>query len=221
MMEQLADQGNGNYVWTPQPGETLGNTGTRFFLGVEWQGNTFSSTTTLGRVPPVDSIVTEYREDEFGFPDGHYAQFYARDLPGQGDTYWIKTFKNGDFLNKPFELNTAWDAAFAPGTSDGLTFITPIRESINRVPDPDTEDDQDVPPWVPGDTVRVEIHSISNLAFDFLRIAREQMTNGANTIFALPLANPRSNIITVEGDEEAIGFFNVASISGLEHVVHE
>ena len=214
-------QGNGDYVWTPAPGETLGDVGTQFFLGVEWEGNVFSSATTMNRVPQVDSIVVEFREDELGFPDGHYAQFYARDFNGPGDTYWIKSFKNGVFLNKPFELNFAWDAAFAPGATDGLIFITPIREAINRFPDPDTDDDSDTPPWAPGDTVTVEIHSISQLAFDFLRIAREQMTNGSNTIFALPLANPRTNLVTVQGEQEAVGFFNVAAVSELSELVED
>lgn len=213
--------GDGNYTWTPAPGENLGDVGTRFVLGVEWEGNVFSSTTEMFRTPVIDSIVVEFREDEFGFPDGHYAQFYARDFVGFGDTYWIKSYKNGEFLNKPFELNFAYDAAFAPGATDGLIFITPIREAINRIPDPDGEDDSDVPPWVPGDTITVEVHSISPLAFDFLRIAREQMTNGANTIFALPLANPRSNLVTVEGDQTAIGFFNVAAVSTLSQVVED
>ncbi len=65
------------------------------------------------------------------------------------------------------------------------------------------------------------VHSISNLAFDYLRIARDQINNGANTIFAIPIANARSNILTVEGDEIALGFFNVAAISRLDSVIEE
>jgi hypothetical protein len=218
---EFENQGNGDYTWTPEAGESLGNVGTTFILGIEWEGNVITSTSTMNRTPVIDSIVVEFREDEFGFPDGHYAQFYARDFTGIGDTYWIKSYKNGEFLNKPFELNFAYDAAFAPGATDGLIFITPIREAINRIPDPDGEDDSDVPPWAPGDSITVEVHSISPFAFDFLRIAREQMTNGANTIFALPLANPRSNLVTVEGNEEAIGFFNVAAVSTLSKIVED
>ena len=196
----------GNYVWTPANGESLGNIGTNFFLGIEWNGNVFAAASPLNRVPVIDSITSEYRVGELGFPDGDYAQFFARDFQGIGDTYWIKTYKNGEYLNKPFELNFAYDAAFAPGAeTDGLIFITPIREAINRVPDPDTEDNDETPPWAPGDSVRVEIHSINPVAFDFLRIARDQMTNGSNTIFALPLANTRTNLLTEIGTEEALG----------------
>ena len=217
---EFVHQGEGNYVWTPAPGETIGSIGSTFYLGIRWNGNVYTSQSTLNRVPAVDSIQVEFRTNELGFPDGHYAQFYSRDPEGRGDTYWIKSFKNGGFLNKPFELNIAWDAGFSGGSdSDGIIFISPIREAINRVPDPDTDDSQDVPPWMPGDEIRVEIHSITNLAFDFLEIARSQMTNGSNTIFAIPLANTRTNIITRDGEEDALGFFCVSAISSLTKVV--
>ncbi len=211
--------GDGNYVWTPTAGETIGPIGTTFYLGIEWNGSSFGSQSVLYPVPHIDSIQVEFRENELGFADGHYAQFFARDLQGRGDTYWIKSFKNGQFLNKPFELNFAWDAGFDGGAdTDGLIFLPPIREAINRFPDPDTDDNSDVPPWVPGDEVRVEIHSITNLAFDFLDIARDQMTNGANTIFTIPIANTRTNIIAL-GEEEALGFFCVSAISSLTRII--
>jgi len=217
---EFVHQGDGNYVWTPFSGETIGDIGSTFSLGIAWEGNTFTATSTLNPVAQVDSIEVEFREGEFGSPDGHYAQFYSRDLPGPGDTYWIKAFKNGVFLNKPFELNIAWDAGFDGGTNtDGLIFLPPIREAINRVPDPDTDDNSDVPPWMPGDEIRVEIHSITNFAFDFLDIARDQMTNGSNTIFAIPLANTRTNILTIKGEDEALGFFNISAISSLTAMV--
>ena len=217
---EFVHQGEGNYVWTPAPGETIGSIGSTFYLGIRWNGIVYTSQSTLNRVPEVDSIQVEFRTNELGLPDGHYAQFYSRDPVGRGDTYWIKSFKNGVFLNKPSELSIAWDASFSGGSdSDGIIFISPIREAINRVPDPDTDDNQDAQPWMQGDEIRVEIHSITNLAFDFLEIARSQMTNGSNTIFAIPLANTRTNIITLEGEEKALGFFCVSAISDLTTIV--
>lgn len=208
------DQNNGNYVWMPTNGETIGTVGDEFILQIEWNGQSYEATSLMNRVPEIDSITQELREPELGNPAGIFANFFARDLPGPGDAYWIKTYKNGQFLNKPIEMNLAFDAAFDSGSSiDGVVFIVPIRELINRIPDPDTDDNIDVPPYMPGDSIQVEIHSITEEAFNFLNIAKEQMTNGDNTIFALPLANTKSNVLNTASGERALGFFNVSKVA--------
>ncbi len=173
-------------------------------------------------MPEIDSIVQESRTDELIGPDGIYAELFARDLPGLGNSYWIKTFKNGEFLNKPQELNIAFDGAFDPGAQlDGAIFIGPIREAVNRIPDEDNEaDDIQVAPWNNGDSILVEIHSISNEAFFFLDVARDQMTNGDNTIFALPLANAQGNVFNVSGEEHPLGVFNVAAVSSKGAIIN-
>lgn len=210
------EKGKGNYTWVPNGEETLGNVGTTFTLNIDWNGKNYSAISTMAPVPPIDSISQEYRTDEIAGPDGIYAQFFARDLVGLGNTYWIKTYKNNQFLNKPRELNLAAEAGFDSGSVlDGLIFIPPIREGVNRVPDTDAPDDSNVAPWNPGDSLLVEIHSISILAFDFLSIARDQMTNGDNTIFAIPLANTTGNVSSSAAGEDVLGIFNVAAVSSL------
>lgn len=212
--------GNGNYTWIPQPGDSLGETGMQYLLDIVWHGERYLAGTQMRRVPVIDSIRIENRQGRLGFANGHWAILFARDLPGTGDTYWIKAYKNGVFLNKPNELNIAFDAGFdGGGNVDGIVFITPIRELINRFPDPDTGDDFDTPPYAPGDEVRVEIHSISNEAFFFLETARDQMTNGDNTIFSIPVANTRSNVFRERDNVPALGFFNVSAVSTLSRMV--
>ena len=76
-----------------------------------------------------------------------------------------------------------------------------------------------MPPWQPGDLIRVEIHSISLEAFTFLDIARDQMVNGDNTIFAIPLANTRGNVVNQMTGERALGIFNVANVSAQEREI--
>ena len=213
---------NGDYTWTPANNESIGAPGDGFLLSINWNNNTYTSSTFVGAVPPIDSIGQEFRTDEIGGPDGVYATLFARDLPGLGNAYWIKTFKNNQFLNKPQELNIAFDAAFDPGAQlDGVNFILPIREAINRIPDSEGDDDNEVAPWAAGDSIRVEIHSISPTAFSFLDIARDQMTNGDNTIFALPLANAKGNVLNMSGGEDALGVFNVAAVSSLSKEIQE
>ena len=181
-------------------------------------GTLIKGQTIMGDVPQIDSITTEFIEGDLRGPDGIYAEFFARDLPGFGNTYWIKTFKNNVFLNKPQEINLAYDAGFDPGARlDNFIFITPIRFLINPVPSDDEVLDE-VPPYISGDTIRVEIHSLSEETFDFLAIARDQLINGDAGIFASPIANALGNLTTT-GQDEVLGAFNVAHVSSLEMMI--
>ena len=211
--------GDGQYKLDPHD---FGPVGTEYTLSITLaNGQRYTSTTRMEDVPVIDSIVSEYREDEVFGPDGYYAQFYSRDLPGLGNTYWIKTYKNGMFLNDPFEINIAYDAAFdAGGMLDNFVFITPIRELINPILT-DEQIEDEIAPYTPGDRIRVEIHSISNAAFDFMEVARDQLQNGSNGIFAAPIANTVGNIESLDTDEVVLGIFNVAKVNSAEITVEE
>ena len=98
----------GVYAWVPSTARPqLGTIQNSYDLNVEIGGGIYTATSTLNRVPKVDSIVFSYKSESL-YPDGYYAQFYATDLIGPGDTYWIKAYKNGQFLNKANELNLAF-----------------------------------------------------------------------------------------------------------------
>ena len=212
---------NGRYSWTPETGESVGQVEDQFRLTITVNNQEYLSFSTMGRVAQVDSIPHEFRDDEPIGPDGIYAQVFARDIPGRGDAYWIKTFKNGSFLNKPQEMNISYDGGIDDNTQlDGLTFIAPIRELVNRVPDEDNPDDDImIPPYKEGDSIRVEIHSITDEAFLFLETARDQMTNGDNTIFTIPIANSPGNIDRSGGGTAPLGIFCVSAVSSLGKVI--
>ncbi len=188
--------------------------GTTYDLNIELNGVTYSASTTKFPVPEIDSIQQELRVNDPFADDGIYCNFFANDLPGLGNTYWIKTFKNGEYLDDPVELNIAFDAAFGPGAEvDGLVFIQPVQELNNPV------DENFAPiPWQVGDEIRVEIHSISNEAFFFLEVLRDELQNSNNGIFATPAANTPTNITSSDGSP-VIGFFNVASVSSLTDTI--
>ncbi|MEM8908712.1 MAG: DUF4249 domain-containing protein [Bacteroidota bacterium] len=218
----LDDDNNGNYVWTPNPGERFGEIGKSYDLAVRINELEYTASTIMNRVPAIDSITLEDREPELGRPEGIYAEFFSRDFEGPGDCYWIKTYKNGGFLNKPQEINIAYDAGFTAGSQiDGLIFIPPIREAMNRVPDSgdDAVDNNDLPPWAIGDSINVELHSISEDAFFYMEQTREQLTLGDAAIFAEPPANVPTNISCSDSNEKPQGFFNVAAVSTLGRVV--
>ncbi len=206
----------GEYRWEPStPGETIGTTGDKFSLQVIAGGEEYRSTATLGRVPVIDSITFTFQPGGSFFPDSYIAEFYAVDLIGKGDTYWIKAWKNDTLLLRPSEINLAFDGGFSEGGNiDGVNFITPIRQAIN--PNVTDADGNIKSPYVIGDSVYVEIHSITRQAFDFLNQVAIQTDRpgGFSELFAAPMSNVGTNIINVDPNgKPAIGFFNVSVIS--------
>ena len=211
---EFLDQNNGDYIWSRPTDSVFGMVGETYLLQVSVNDQTLVSQAKMSATAQVDRIEQEFRTDELGGPDGIYAEFFARDLPGLGDTYWIKTFKNEMFLNKPEEINIAYDGGFDAGAEiDGITFIPPIRELVNPFPD---SSETDLPRYDTDDQIRVEIHSISLEAFLFLESARDQILNGSNTIFASPIANSPGNVISTDARTEVLGVFCVSAVSSLE-----
>lgn len=205
----------GEYTWTPEPGETFGDIGLQYGLNVEYNGVTYNSISRLNNVPPVDSISFTFEEEDGPFPEGYFAEFWSQDLVGVGDTYWIKTFRNGVFQGKPSEINIAFDAGFSNGGSiDGLIFIAPIRFGVNSFEEDENGDFQ--APFLPGDSIYVELHAITNEAFFFLNEVAFQTDRpgGFAELFATPLSNVVTNIIPSDENIEVVGFFNVAAVSG-------
>ncbi len=221
----LDENNDGNYVWNPDGFNNLGDVGSGYQLDIESNGVMYQAFSLMNRVPPVDSIVMTFEEESLGQPEGFYGEFFAQDFVGPGDAYWIKTYKNNQFLNKPSEMNIAFDASFTAGNGvDGTAFIAPIRGNINRFPDTgdDAVDDGELPPYVAGDSIRVEIHSLNLDAFFYLVQIRTQMTLGDAALFAEPPANVATNIQTLNSDkteDQAVGFFNVAAKTFLERSV--
>jgi hypothetical protein len=171
----------------------------------------------MNRVPEVDSISFRFEEGNEFFPDAYFAGVFARDFQGPGDTYWIKAWKNGEYLNLPGEINIAYDAGGSPGaTVDGIPFIQPIRDGIN--PFDQDENDDFLPPFEPGDSVYVEIHSLNYDSYIFLNEVAIQTNRpgGFAELFAQPLANVSTNIQVsneMPNATKAIGFFTVSAVS--------
>jgi hypothetical protein len=204
---------NGQYIWGKTNADTLGHVGRTYNLKIKNQADIYTSSSELKRVPQVDSIV--YRKEKLPFePDkgpreGYVAQFYARDFVGEGDTYWIKPVINGKpTVEKAVNISIAYDAAFGSGApSDGLIFILPIRESL-------TTDSL----YSAGASVGVELHSITNETFEYLKQVREQAANGG--LFAVPITNIKSNVKNADPKgPKALGLFGTSAVSRKETVI--
>lgn len=210
----------GTYTWEPDPTQpTFGKIGNDYKLIVQLGTTTYEAYSSMNRVPQIDSIAYRFEEGNSFFPDSYFAQFYALDPAGPGDTYWIKAWKNGQYLNKPSEINVTYDAGGSPGAIvDGIIFIQPIRDGIN--PFDQNENDEFISPYEPEDSVFVEIHSLNYDSYMFLNEVAIQTDRpgGFAELFAQPLANVSSNILMLDETSEttkAIGFFNVSAVSAL------
>lgn len=210
--EFMDPDGDGRYVWGNDT-TVLGTVGRTYTLTVRAESETYQAVSELRRVPAVDSIVYQKEtlpvKPEKGPKEGYVAQFYARDFPGEGDTYWIKPLLNGQpRVDNPRNISIAYDAAFNAGApSDGLIFILPLRQSI-------TVDSL----YSAGNMVGVELHSIPQETFEFLKQVREQAANGG--LFATPIANVVSNITNTNSKgPKALGFFTASAVSKLSTVI--
>jgi len=209
----------GVYIWeTSAERPVIGNIGDAFTLRIEFEGNVFVSTTQLNRTTEVENIWFFEESVPFNSDSTFFqARVDARDQVGFGDSYWIKTFWNGQFLGRPSEVNLAFDSGLSAGNPlDGQDFILPIRAGINPVGEGEA--------YEIGDRIRVEIHSIANDTFDYfvnLQIQTDR-PGGFAELFAQPLANLRTNI-QEETDPEirVLGYFSVSAISSMEVVFTE
>ncbi|GAB5554288.1 MAG: hypothetical protein Sapg2KO_38790 [Saprospiraceae bacterium] len=211
---KFVHQGGGRYVWQPGVDETFGDIGDQLSLEIELNDEIIIATTDIARTARIDSIGLDFEEETLALDEGIYAQVYAYDLPGRGDTYWIRTYKNDTLLNRPEEQVVAFDATFDAGADiDGTYFIPPLRfGSTNPL-----DDEGGFIPYIPGDKIRVEVHSINEVGFGFLNIAIEQILNEG--IFASPVANARGNIVNRNTNEPVLGVFNIAQVASLERIV--
>ena len=220
----FAEQETGKYVWTPStPADTFATIGANYYLNIDINGTSYESFSQLGDVPSIDSITWRLSEETAFIEESFFANFWARDLDGVGNTYWIKSWKNNTLLNKPSEMNIAFDAAFSiDGNADGSFFIQPIRELINPY---DFDEDTGIllNPFELGDSIFVEINSISEDAFYFLQQVQIQTdrSGGFQELFATPLANVQSNIFSENADEKVVGFFCVSGSSSMGKVFTE
>lgn len=204
----------GSYEWTPGA-SSFGKVGNTYKLIVTVNGEQFESTTSMGRVPQIDSITFSKDVRSVDGKERYQGEFWAVDPIGPGDTYWIRATKNDTLLNKPSEQNLAYDGGFSAGSdTDGVEFLPPIRRGIT----PNySEKKSDPSPYWPGDSVYVEIHSISLAAFNYLNevIVQTDRPGGFQELFSRPLANVSTNIKNVNPKgSTVVGFFNVGAVSG-------
>lgn len=204
----FSNAGNGEYVFTINPTDTIARLNHAYQLEVNYDGNIYYSTAFQKRTTPIDSIQAEFQEETSFQKEGYDCKMWARDAVGPIiDYYWVKSYRNGILFNKGSQINLAVDGANGAG-ADGFIFSPPIANGIT----PRGE------VFKLNDVCRVEIHSISEETFRFLSQVISQTTNSG--LFATTPENVKTNIITpANAKTKAIGWFNMASVSYREKIV--
>lgn len=206
----------GYYRWNPNEmsGDTL-TVGSSYALFIIENGDTVVGITklypTADRIDSLRTVPTKGNGPPF-IDTGRYCEIFAYDLPGIGNHYWLKTFRNDTLLSDINNLNIAQDMGNNSNGQDGDLFIYPVRFSqLNEF----------LRPYVGGEKVRVEIHSISREAYYWFQLIVNESNNGG--LFATPPVNIMSNLFYINQNPKRgiAGFLNVAAVNAAEITVVE
>lgn len=199
---------NGVYSYNPGNNIAIGVEGHVYKLRVELNGQAFEAIDTIKRVPLIDSITYEFKEADFGDEEGYYARFHARDFEGaNNDYYWIRSYRNT--RDNRVTDNFAINGAYNEDVSDGIKFILPISEGINRGDKP----------FLLGEKVIVRLASATKRSHEFLSHVDAQLNNGG--LFARVLENVGTNLVNVSGgDAKVLGWFGTSGVSFAEKEIH-
>ena len=219
---EFVESDDGEYVWQPDSiHKNLGEVGTSYLLSIAYGVEEFIAQSAMNRTSTIDSVNFVRGQ----FPEGsYYAEFWSREESGIGDAYWIKSYKNGIYQNGLGDIITCIDAGASSegAVIDGIPFIPPVRRGITRF---ETDDDGNfISPFDKGDSLYVEIHSVSFEAFDFLNKTAIQINRpgGFSELFAVSLSNVPTNISAVNNQNfPVVGFFNVSSVHGLGNTLDD
>lgn len=203
---QFTDPDNdGVYSWKPasvRDTTRIGVIGRTYGLNIVYQGENYVAAAQMPRIPPIDSLTfIKDKVSPVSTEEGYRAQFYATDLPGAVDYYYIRFYRNGQLQNRPQDIELAYDGAFrGSANTDGLVFIRPIRQSIN----PENL-------FAMNDTVRVELRTLTVDGYIFWELLRGQLQNAG--LFATPPSNVPSNIRNQKtGGPVAVGYFMASPV---------
>ena len=221
---------DGEYIWSPDSvTKNIGEVGTKFYLSVTLQsdGINILSESQLNRTSKIDSVNFVRGQ----VPEGsYYAEFWSREEEGPGDAYWIKSYINGELQTDLQDIITCLDAgASSEGAIiDGIPFIPPIRRAVTKF---DSDDEGNfLSPFMKGDSLYVEIHSVTFEAFDFLNKTAIQINRpgGFSELFAVSLSNVPTNLLvtnisdnSINSNYSVVGFFNVSSVYGMGNTLDE
>ena len=155
--------------------------GSTYQLFVEANEKIYEATSKLNPAVKIDSIKFYYEDSPF-FESGYYLNIYLLDPPGIKNFYRLKYSKNGVLQNTIDDL-ILFNDRFVDGNSIEITLFSQ--------------------PFELNDTVTLQLISLDEGAYEYLRTFQEMVNNNPGS--AAP-ANPISNI-----SNGALGYFSAWS----------
>ena len=201
----IENPGTGNYIYTPQAGDTFNISGHKYELNISYKGNSYKSTSTSYKATKVDTVgfnkITNFGDTTLR---GFAPWLFGKDIKNEKNYYWIKAYKNGKFFNKTGNINISEDAGGGNG-SDGLCFIPPIAY-FGVTPSDDL--------FKLNDQLTVEVYSINQNSYEYLIQLVTQVNNSQAGLFSVTPENLRTNILPVNSNSpRVLGWFNVGKVN--------
>jgi hypothetical protein len=182
----LHEASPGNYLTDD---DVQGKPGHTYTLTIDWEGKTYTATSLLDPITPIDSLdyeVSEFQDEENDFTE-YVILLYATEPSTPDDAYYWK----GYLVDAPTDLTrTYWEIAedeFVNGNPINGAQVLQVEAN-------------------PGDEFVLEQYSLSPEAFDFfLAVQTETIYKGG--IFDAPPANVPTNL-----NNGALGFFVTTAV---------
>lgn len=183
----LVHMGNGQYE-----SNFTGIIGRTYTLKVSAEGITYEASSPMNPITKIDSLAYEYNDTESFIREiGYYVSLRAAEPQDTKDYYLWKFYRNGKLENGP----------------EDIVFIDDdqLGDNLNGIQAPYV--------FELGDTVRVEMYSLTEPAFKFYNSLNNNLNNEGG-FFSSPPANPPSNI-----NNGALGLFQVSALEIGEVVI--
>lgn len=156
--------------------------------------------------------------DPAGLGDSYRLKYYVKRNPVADNPYFVESggFTGWSFYNKVNNLIIVSESNSADNSPNSqldkeAVFNFPVARSINTVEDDITKR----PAFYPGDSIKVEVYSITKENLFFYARMKTELTNGTgggfSGLFATPVANVPSNIFPYgQSKIKVLGWFGAS-----------
>lgn len=188
------------YYQTPTIQGVAGND-YRLWVVLDGSDSIVSTFERLNPVPVIESISFDsfIRQDPVTGEDVdvYFPIVLSRDPGAEVNFYRYKGYRNGEFLKSPEELELVSDQ-FINGQA--------LNHNISRFE------------YELGDEITVELHSLSNEAYNFLQLLKQQTTSLGSSSGTSP-ASLEGNLTYLHDDDLVLGYFGASAVSENSRII--